>query len=367
MSSPGSPAPSTDANMMLTDLSAHPYFPLDLHLPDFVPMEVDFDYILGVFFMAVVFVFVGMWLLSGGAPMQAAALPCLQPRYLQPPGCSAQPLPGTVQQADTGAQHTPALCRRRRRRRRALQAPDAHGAAAGLLAHGDGADPHGDRGLGGGQGRLLRRQLWQLPVRHMCGGGGCDGRRQQHGGQWAASSRGLPGPRLRPRPAGKEYAKADSRYASRDSFIVSMEAITAFLWGPLCPLLVHAIFTAKPWRYSLMIVVSAGQIYGDVLYYGTCYLEGALGAVGGGGMHTCGVGAADLTAPLPAKSRPTPPGFVHSRPEPLYFWVYFVFMNAIWIVVPFLCIIHAWRKVSAAVGAASGGARGGRGAKSKRS
>jgi hypothetical protein len=53
-----------------------------------------------------------------------------------------------------------------------------------------------------------------------------------------------------------------------------MEAITAFLWGPLCPLLVHGIFSVKPWRYTLMTIISVGQIYGDVLYFGTCFLEG---------------------------------------------------------------------------------------------
>lgn len=57
------------------------------------------------------------------------------------------------------------------------------------------------------------------------------------------------------------------------------QAITAFLWGPLCPLLVWGIFNAKPWRYALMLVISMGQIYGDVLYYGTCYLEGARACV----------------------------------------------------------------------------------------
>lgn len=45
-----------------------------------------------------------------------------------------------------------------------------------------------------------------------------------------------------------------------------------------------------------------------------------------------------------------PAGFIHSRPEPLYFWFYFVLINAIWIVVPFLCLLHAWNKISAAVG-----------------
>lgn len=145
-------------------------------------------------------------------------------------------------------------------------------------------------------------------------------------------------------PSGKEYSKADSRYASRDAFIIAMEvrgsllcyarcagtlrcavpvalrwtglplhtssllplrlpplthlatllqpthshppthsmqAITAFLWGPLCPLLVWGILGAKPWRYALMLIVSVGQIYGDVLYYGTCYLEGAAGGSAG--------------------------------------------------------------------------------------
>ena len=72
----------------------------------------------------------------------------------------------------------------------------------------------------------------------------------------------------------KEYAKADSRYASRDSFIISMEAVTAFVWGPLCPLVVYGIFARSAWRYTLMVLVSLGQIYGDVLYYGTCLLEG---------------------------------------------------------------------------------------------
>ena len=43
-------------------------------------------------------------------------------------------------------------------------------------------------------------------------------------------------------------------------------------------------------------------------------------------------------------------GFVHSRPEALYFWLYFVIINAFWIVIPSAVIVHAWAKISAAVG-----------------
>ena len=38
-----------------------------------------------------------------------------------------------------------------------------------------------------------------------------------------------------------------------------------------------------------------------------------------------------------------------SRPEPLYFWVYFVFMNAIWIAVPSVIILASSRRISRAV------------------
>lgn len=64
-----------------------------------------------------------------------------------------------------------------------------------------------------------------------------------------------------------------------------------------------------------MIVLSVCQIYGDVLYYGTCYLE----------------------------------DFIHSRPEPLYFWVYFVLLNALWIVIPSTVLVYSYRKTMASL------------------
>eukprot|EP00891_Asterochloris_glomerata_P007692 jgi/Astpho2/7692/Aster-x0330 len=72
---------------------------------------------------------------------------------------------------------------------------------------------------------------------------------------------------------GREYSKADSRYASRDPFVVSMEAITAFVEGPLCFLAVWGLFRRSSWRYTVIIVVSLGQLYGDILYFSTTILE----------------------------------------------------------------------------------------------
>mmetsp|Transcript_2939 Transcript_2939/g.8605 ORF Transcript_2939/g.8605 Transcript_2939/m.8605 type:complete len:219 (-) Transcript_2939:2034-2690(-) len=113
----------------------------------------------------------------------------------------------------------------------------------------------------------------------------------------------------------REYTQADSRYATRDSFVISMEAVTAFIEGPACFVTVWAILQRKPWAYTLQILISCGQIYGDILYFGTTILE----------------------------------GLIHSRPEFLYFWFYFVIVNAIWIVIPSYVILRAARSISSAV------------------
>lgn len=39
--------------------------------------------------------------------------------------------------------------------------------------------------------------------------------------------------------------------------------------------------------------------------------------------------------------------FRDMRPEPLYWWFYFVILNTFWIVVPILICVHAWKKVRA--------------------
>ena len=75
-------------------------------------------------------------------------------------------------------------------------------------------------------------------------------------------------------PTGKEYTNADSRYATRDSFVVAMEAVTAFVEGPGCYAAVYGMLFLRPWVGAVQILVSAGQLYGTVLYFVTSLLEG---------------------------------------------------------------------------------------------
>uniref|UniRef100_A0A4X2KNV0 EBP cholestenol delta-isomerase n=2 Tax=Vombatus ursinus TaxID=29139 RepID=A0A4X2KNV0_VOMUR len=110
----------------------------------------------------------------------------------------------------------------------------------------------------------------------------------------------------------KEYSKGDSRYVLADNFIVCMETVTAWVWGPLSLWAVGAFLRQRPERFLLQLVISLGQLYGDVLYFLTEYRD----------------------------------GFQHGElGHPLYFWLYFVFLNALWIIVPSALLLDAWRQL----------------------
>ncbi|PGH28220.1 hypothetical protein AJ80_00110 [Polytolypa hystricis UAMH7299] len=111
----------------------------------------------------------------------------------------------------------------------------------------------------------------------------------------------------------KEYSLSDSRYLTSDPFVLCMETITAICWGPLSFLLVYLILSGSSLRHPLQIIVSLGQIYGDILYYATSMFD-----------HYYN-------------------GLSYCRPEAYYFWCYYFFMNFIWIVIP---SHYLWESVS---------------------
>lgn len=102
----------------------------------------------------------------------------------------------------------------------------------------------------------------------------------------------------------KEYSLSDSRYQTQNAFVLCMETITAAFWGPLSFVAAYMIMKSHPLRYSVQAIVSLGQLYGDVLYYATSMFD---------------LYILDLS---------------YCRPEAAYFYGYFVFMNAFWIVIP---------------------------------
>ncbi|KAL1915710.1 uncharacterized protein VTP21DRAFT_6469 [Calcarisporiella thermophila] len=114
----------------------------------------------------------------------------------------------------------------------------------------------------------------------------------------------------------KEYAHGDSRYLTSDSFVVNMERITALFWGPLSYLCCYAIYSNKPYRHIVQLVVSLGQLYGCVLYFATTLFEGS----------------------------------PHINPHWIYTWVYFFFFNILWTIIPSLLIWQSWEYLTTSVG-----------------
>ncbi|CAG8076560.1 unnamed protein product [Penicillium salamii] len=110
----------------------------------------------------------------------------------------------------------------------------------------------------------------------------------------------------------KEYALSDSRYMTIEPFVLCMETITAFGWGPLCYLISWMIVTKSPYRHPTQMLVSMGQLYGDVLYYATSMMEDYY--------H----------------------GRSYSRPETYYYWGYFIFMNTFWVFIPGELLGNYW-------------------------
>jgi len=102
----------------------------------------------------------------------------------------------------------------------------------------------------------------------------------------------------------KEYALSDSRYLTSDPFVLCMETVTAFTWGPLCFVVAAFITTANPLRHPLQIIVCVGQMYGLILYYATSMFDHYYKHI------------------------------TYSRPEFVYFWIYYFFINFIWMIFP---------------------------------
>ncbi|KAK6843067.1 hypothetical protein PG987_003927 [Apiospora arundinis] len=109
----------------------------------------------------------------------------------------------------------------------------------------------------------------------------------------------------------KEYALSDSRYLTSDPFMLSVESITVFLWGPLSFACAASIVTNSYLRHPLQIIVCMAHLYGVALYYSTSLVE----------THFTGL--------------------AHSRPEFLYFWVYYVGFNLPWAIVPTFLLLDS--------------------------
>ncbi|XP_036313599.1 emopamil-binding protein-like isoform X2 [Pipistrellus kuhlii] len=107
----------------------------------------------------------------------------------------------------------------------------------------------------------------------------------------------------------KEYGKADARWLHFDPTIVSVEILTVALDGFLAVVLVYAILKEKYYRHFIQITLCVCELYGGWMTFSPEWLMGS-------------------------------PSL--STNHWLYLWVYLVFFNGLWVLVPGLLLWQSW-------------------------
>ncbi|XP_022101938.1 emopamil-binding protein-like [Acanthaster planci] len=107
----------------------------------------------------------------------------------------------------------------------------------------------------------------------------------------------------------KEYARADARWGVSDPTIVSMELLTAVFDGTLAVVLIYAILGNKHYHHYVQIVLCVCELYGGWMTFCPEWITGS-------------------------------PNLDTSNF--LFLWVYLVFFNGIWVVIPGALMWQSW-------------------------
>ncbi|KAJ1114801.1 hypothetical protein NDU88_003032 [Pleurodeles waltl] len=107
----------------------------------------------------------------------------------------------------------------------------------------------------------------------------------------------------------KEYGNADTRWLHADPTIVSLEILTVVIGGTLALTLIYAIIKDKHYRHFIQITLCVCELYGGWMTFCPDWLVGSPSLSTGNWLHL---------------------------------WVYLVFFNGIWVVVPGLLLWQSW-------------------------
>ncbi|XP_039600829.1 emopamil-binding protein-like [Polypterus senegalus] len=107
----------------------------------------------------------------------------------------------------------------------------------------------------------------------------------------------------------KEYGKADKRWLYSDPTIVSIELLTVIFVGLLAVILIYSILKNTFYRHFLQIALCVCELYGGWMTFCPEWLMGS-------------------------------PSLDTSNW--LYFWIYLVFFNGLWIIIPVVLLLQSW-------------------------
>ncbi|KAI0266084.1 Emopamil-binding protein [Gloeopeniophorella convolvens] len=120
----------------------------------------------------------------------------------------------------------------------------------------------------------------------------------------------------------REYAAADSRWGTADPTVVSLEILTVLGAGPMAAYIVYQIVKNDPARHYWIIVLSTAELYGGWMTFCPEWLTGS-------------------------------PSLDTSNA--LFFWVYLVFMNTIWVIIPLWLMYDSYTRIASSLRLAQAG------------
>ena len=110
----------------------------------------------------------------------------------------------------------------------------------------------------------------------------------------------------------REYGRADARWAVRDPTVISLEILTVCI-GVLCLFQVYAVATRAAFRHPLQMVICVAELYGGWMTFAPEWIDGSPNLNGS--------------------------SFA-------LMWIYLVFMNGLWVVVPALLLWDSYARLT---------------------
>ncbi|KAF9049527.1 Emopamil-binding protein [Hymenopellis radicata] len=114
----------------------------------------------------------------------------------------------------------------------------------------------------------------------------------------------------------REYSAADYRWGVSDPTVVSLELLTVLGAGPMCCYILKQLVSDDPARHYWIVVLSTAELYGGWMTFCPEWLTGSENL---------------------------------NTSNPLYLWVYLVFMNVIWVVIPIWLMVESYSVIAKSV------------------
>ncbi|OAQ63402.1 emopamil-binding protein [Pochonia chlamydosporia 170] len=111
------------------------------------------------------------------------------------------------------------------------------------------------------------------------------------------------------------YARADKRWAGIDLGVVSLELLTVFFDGPVALYICYLISKGSPKVNFWMIVLATAELYGGFMTFCPEWLTGNVNL---------------------------------DSSNFMYMWVYLVFFNGLWVVIPLYAMWYSYSQISSA-------------------